>query len=119
MTVKECYEKMGADYEDVKERMMTDKMIYKYNKKFLEMREVTLLQQNLQKADYEEAFRMAHSIKGMCLNLGYASLFEASSALCEELRGGAPTSDLGPLLKAVTENYEKVIGCIGEMDECR
>ena len=112
LTVKECYEKMGADYEDVKERMMTDK-------KFLEMREVTLLQQNLQKADYEEAFRMAHSIKGMCLNLGYASLFEASSALCEELRGGAPTSDLGPLLKAVTENYEKVIGCIGEMDECR
>lgn len=36
MTVKECYEQMGADYEDVLGRLRNEALIRKFAKKFLE-----------------------------------------------------------------------------------
>ena len=36
MTVKECYEQMGADYEDVLGRLRNETLIRKFAKKFLE-----------------------------------------------------------------------------------
>lgn len=37
--------------------------------------------------DAETAFRAAHTLKGLCMNLGFDSLYEVSSALTENLRG--------------------------------
>ena len=39
------------------------------------------------KQDAETAFRAAHTLKGLCMNLGFDSLYEVSSALTENLRG--------------------------------
>ena len=38
--------------------------------------------------DYDEAFRAAHTIKGVCQNLGFTLLYRSSAALCEALRSG-------------------------------
>lgn len=36
----------------------------------------------------EAAFRAAHTLKGICLNLGFDRLFERASLVTERLRGG-------------------------------
>ena len=42
----------------------------------------------LEASDVRDAFLYAHSLKGLCAQLGLSALGEAASAVCEQLRGG-------------------------------
>ena len=75
MTVKECYEQMGADYEDVLGRLRNEALIRKFAKKFLEDGSFQMLKDGLVKKDGEMAFRAAHTLKGVCQNLGFDNLY--------------------------------------------
>jgi HPt (histidine-containing phosphotransfer) domain-containing protein len=112
MTVKECYEKMGADYEDVLQRLMNDTLITKFLHKFMEKNPYADIETALAAEDYETAFRHAHSLKGVCLNLSFTKMFESSNALCEELRNGKPQKDITPLLEQVKSDYNQVVEAI-------
>ena len=87
MTVKECYEQMGSDYESVLGRMGSEAMIKRFALKFLQDPSFNNLKENLEKNDGEEAFRAAHTLKGVCLNLGFDELYEVSAEITEKLRG--------------------------------
>ena len=63
MTVKECYEQMGSDYEGVLGRMGSEAMIKRFALKFLQDPSFNNLKENLEKNDGEEAFRAAHTLK--------------------------------------------------------
>lgn len=69
MTVKECYEQMGADYEGVLGRLRSEVLIKKFAKKFLDDGSFRSLKDNLVQKNGEEAFRAAHTLKGVCQNL--------------------------------------------------
>lgn len=71
MTVKECYEQMGADYEGVLGRLRSEALIKKFAKKFLDDGSFQSLKDNLAAGNGEEAFRAAHTLKGVCQNLGF------------------------------------------------
>ena len=47
MTVKECYEQMGADYEGVLGRLRSEGLIKKFAKKFLDYGSFQSLKDNL------------------------------------------------------------------------
>lgn len=64
MTVKECYEQMGADYEGVLGRLRSEALIKKFAKKFLDDGSFQSLKDNLAAGNGEEAFRAAHTLKG-------------------------------------------------------
>lgn len=49
MTVKECYEQMGADYEGVLGRLRSEVLIKKFAKKFLDDGSFRSLKDNLAK----------------------------------------------------------------------
>ena len=66
MTVKECYEQMGADYEGVLGRLRSEVLIKKFAKKFLDDGSFRSLKDNLVQKNGEEAFRAAHTLKGVC-----------------------------------------------------
>lgn len=117
MQIKECYEMMDANYQDVLSRLVSDKLIYKFNKKFALADDYEQLVRALEVEDYELAFRMSHNLKGNSLNLGYSGLFAVSNEICEALRGGKPTVDVMPMLAKVTEKYHQVIAGIEQMDE--
>ncbi len=117
MKIRECYEKIHSDYDKLLLRLMNEKMIYKFCKKFAASEEYDNLVQALKEKDYESAFRMSHNIKGMCLNLEFTELFQVSSALCEELRGGQPQADVMEMLDQVTVKYREVLAVIDEMEE--
>jgi HPt (histidine-containing phosphotransfer) domain-containing protein len=103
---------MGGDYVGVSERLMKDDRIEKYLRKFLESTDYDEMMTALEDEDYERAFRAAHSIKGISLNLGFSGLQDTVSDLCEALRGGKPDIDISKMVEKVTVDYQKVISAI-------
>lgn len=100
MTVKECYDKIGADYEGVLQRFGSEGLIKKFALKFLDDASFQNLQEALKNKDAEEAFRASHTLKGICANLGLDNLYKVSSDLTEQLRGR--------ILDGYEEKYQKV-----------
>ena len=88
MTLKECYAALGGDYEDVLGRLRSERLVQKFVLKFLDDGSYGLLCDSFAAGNWEEAFRAAHTIKGMCQNLSFTGLGASSHALTEALRGG-------------------------------
>ena len=88
MNLKECYQALGGDYESVLGRLRTERMISKFALKFLDDKSCENLATAIAEKNGEEAFRAAHTIKGICQNLSFDRLYESSHALAECLRGG-------------------------------
>ena len=86
MTVKECYEQINGDYEGVFGRFRGDERIKKFAVKFLADGSFDSLCKTLEAADYSEAFRAAHTLKGVSQNLGFTGLDMASETLTAMLR---------------------------------
>ena len=105
MKIRECYEQMGADYDNVLSRLGSDAIVERFARKFLEEKTFDNLKEAMEKKDAEEAFRAAHTLKGICLNLGFDNLFTVSSELTEKLR---PRTLEGSeeLLQKVQEQYD-------------
>ena len=88
MTIKQCYEAMGADYENVSQRIPSEAMIKKFATKFPEDESFTQLTDALKNGNAEIAFRAVHTMKGLCLTLGLSNLTALASELTELLRNG-------------------------------
>ena len=99
MTLEECYTAMGANYQDVLKRFYKSDMIRRFVKMFLQDDSFRLLTDAMAKQDVKEAFRAAHTLKGVCLNLGFDNLSSPAVALTEILRAGTPSRPSRPLIK--------------------
>lgn len=111
MTLKECYRALGGDYEDVLNRLRSKQLVHKFVLKFLEDKNFEILCRALAKGNKEEAFRAAHTIKGMCQNLGFTKLAQSSSLVTEALRGGDLAGALA-LINRLKEDYEITVDAI-------
>ncbi|MCI9678683.1 MAG: Hpt domain-containing protein [Oscillospiraceae bacterium] len=116
MTLQECYAAMGGDYEGVMGRLRSERMVQKFVLKFLADGSYDLLLSSAAAADWQEAFRAAHTIKGVCQNLGFNRLYESSSELSEAMRDGKPLADPA-LLERVKEDYAATAGAIRALQE--
>lgn len=121
MLLKECYDTFGGEYESVKQRISSDEIILKFVLKFLTEPSYANLCKALEEEDYEEAFRAAHSLKGVCQNLAFKRLSESSSVLTELLRSRDEKSvdkvRCEELLQEVSEDYKAVVEAIGKLKE--
>lgn len=111
MTVKECYEQISGDYEGVFGRFRGDERIKKFAVKFLKDGSYDSLRTNLEAAEYEEAFRAAHTLKGVSQNLGFTQLHLASDKLTELLRNH-PEDYTPSMFDEVKAEYEKTYAAI-------
>ncbi|MDE7165073.1 MAG: Hpt domain-containing protein [Clostridiales bacterium] len=117
MTVQECYEKMGGDYADVTSRLRTDERIKKFLLKVADDMSFSNLCENLAAHNIAEAFRAAHTLKGVCSNLSLTMLYKSASAMTEALRGKEEySSEFEPYLDRVKEDYAVTIECIKNID---
>ena len=114
--IKECYEQMGADYEGVLGRLRSEVLIKKFAKKFLDDGSFRSLKDNLVQKNGEEAFRAAHTLKGVCQNLGFDNLYKASFDITEKLRG-RDTEGCEELLAKVEEQYNNTVDAIHMMED--
>lgn len=116
MTVKECYEKMGANFENVLSRLGgSEDLVKRFALKFLNDTSYQNLEQQLQNKDVEEAFRAAHTLKGVCLNLGFDNLFTVSSDLTEKLRA-KELDGADELFEKVKEQYQITVEALKELE---
>lgn len=111
MTLQDCYMAIGGDYTDVISRLRSDRLVQKFILKFLDDGSFELLNRSLEEKQYEEAFRAAHTIKGMCQNLGFNRLLVSSSRLTEALRLGW-TTEVDVLLQEVSADYQDTVSAI-------
>ena len=116
MTLQECYTALGGDYDEVLGRLRSEKMIQKFVLRFLEDKSYDLLCSSMESGNYEEAFRAAHTIKGVCQNLSFTLLGKSSSALSEALRHGY-TPEADDLAKQVEAEYRQTAQAIRAFQE--
>jgi HPt (histidine-containing phosphotransfer) domain-containing protein len=111
MSLASCYTALGGDYEGVVARLRSEKLVQKFVLKFPNDGSYALLCASLEKRDQEEAFRAAHTLKGVCQNLNFTRLYQSSSRLTDLLRGGWDEEAL-ELMKQVTEDYNVTVDAI-------
>ena len=111
MTLQELYVEIGGDYAEVRGRLPSDKFIQKFVLKFVDDKSYELLLSSLEQGNGEEAFRAAHTIKGVCQNLSFTRLFTSASQLCEALRPGGPPQS-PDLFTQVKTDYEATLSAI-------
>lgn len=115
MNLIECYNALGGNYEDVLRRLTSERLVKKFAVKFLDDKSYGLLENSLSENNIDEAFRAAHTIKGVCANLGFDKLLH-SSEITEALREGNidMANELFPI---VTEDYLLTINSIKALDD--
>ncbi len=89
MTTEELYQTIGGNYREVLGRFMTEDRVLRFVKKFPADGSFELLKTSLENGVQEEAFRAAHTIKGVAQNLGFTALYEKVVVVTEILRGGS------------------------------
>lgn len=111
MTVKECYDQMGADYKSVYERLgNNEQLVEHFFQRFAQDMSFAALKEAREKQDQEAAFRAVHTLKGICINLGLTNLYQVSSDLTEALRNGKPDLEVEEqLYQKVEQEYHRVI----------
>ena len=104
MTLKDCYMQMGADYEETVQRLRSESLIQRIILKFPQDPSYQELCQALADGNIEVAFRAAHTLKGVCQNLGFKNLYEPSAELQE--------TETDDLMQKVTEEYNRTVKAI-------
>ena len=115
MTLKEFYEQIDGSYEDTLHRLPSEALVHRFVLKYPADPSFAQLREAVAAADWESAFRAAHTLKGVAQNLGFDALYRAASALTEHLRGGKPLTDES-LYNAVERDHMLVINSIDELD---
>lgn len=114
MDTKTFYKTVGGSYEEIMARLMTEERVLRFVRKFPADGSYALLKSSLESGNLEEAFRAAHTLKGVAQNLGFTALYEKASSVTEILRGGS--MDVAPLMPAVDEAYKTVLDAVNLLD---
>ena len=114
MTIQECYQALGGNYDDVVKRLLNFSLVKRFITKFLQDDSFEKLSASIRDGRREEAFRAAHTLKGVCQNLGFGKLLASTEKLTELLR---PETDVVPegaaaLLEEVTRDYAETTTAI-------
>ena len=115
MDIKECYTLIGGDYEDVLGRLNSEKLITKIVKKYLDDTSFNDLKEGMETKNIELAFRGAHTLKGVRLNLGFKQMTHEAIELTEILRSGTFTGT-EELFEKLTEAHIRTIEGIKKLD---
>ena len=114
MTLRECYAQFNGDFEGTLGRLCSTKLVERFALKFLADDSYAMLEEAITMGNYNDAFRAAHTLKGVCINLGFTQLYNASDELTEALRDGAKPED-ETLFEKVKNEYHRTIGLLQEL----
>ncbi len=117
MDLRECYTALGGDYEGVVTRLGGEWLVRRFVRKFLEDGSYSLLCQSLEAENYKDAFRAAHTLKGICQSLHFTQLYESSSCLCDMFRTGAWKPEVDTYVSQVDADYRRAVEAIRQLED--
>lgn len=88
MTIQECYQQLEGNYEEMIERLHKEAMVQRFALKFINDSSFCELSECLKNGNVQDAFRSAHTLKGVCANLSFTKLLSSASEITELLRDG-------------------------------
>ncbi len=106
----------GGDFDGVMKRLIDENRVERFALKFLDESSMKQLRISLIEDDQESAFRAAHTIKGICQNLGFTHLGNSSGALTEYLRKGL-NGNWQELLHQTEMDYREVIDALKQLED--
>lgn len=114
MTIQECYQSLDGNFAEVQQRLPSDRLIKRFITKFLDDGSYAELSQAMASGQREQAFRAAHTLKGVCANLSFTRLLTSVSALTDLLRqeSDAISESAAAALTDVTRDYSQTISAI-------
>lgn len=116
MNLQQCYSALGGDYENVLKRLASERLVRKFVLRFPEDKSYKLLEESLRDNNIEEAFRAAHTIKGVCSNLSFDKLLQSAENITEALRSG-DIDTAKTLFPAVADDYQLTVSAINSLNE--
>ena len=118
MTIQECYEKLGGDYNDALTRLLKEERVMKYVLLFLEEHSFEQLAEAMSAEDYDAAFKYAHNMKGVCQNISFNRLYEPTFLLTDALRESS--RDIGMAMEYfidLQKVYQETVAVIREFQK--
>lgn len=110
-------DKRVFDYESGMSRFMNkEELLKKFLLKFMDDRSFEHLKEAVNRQDCEQAFKEAHTLKGVAANLSLTELEEISSEVTELLRAGE-FSGAVQRMPELERAYEKVDDFLQNMSE--
>ena len=107
--IRSKLENVGVDVEDLMKRLMGNMMlISRFYKRFPEDKNYDMIVKYLSEDMCEEAFKAAHTLKGVCANLSMTKLVAIVSEMVEYLREG-DLEDGKKILPKLSEEYETIV----------
>ena len=92
---KAALEEMGMDVDNTVKRFMGNETLYlKFLNKFQADQSVASIQQYITEQNAEEAFKSAHTLKGVAANLGLDPIAQHASDIVELFRGKTQFSEV-------------------------
>lgn len=107
--IEKFYNVIGSDFQSVAKRFGNNSTILtRFVLKFLSDENFRTLKAALEKGDAESAFFAAHTLKGICSNLGFDRLFEKSSTVTDMLRR-KETEPAKAEFAGLEQEYNKIV----------
>ena len=105
---------IGVDYDEVLKRFMGKEDFYlRMLKKFLDDKNYEGLKQAVEQKNWPEAFTHAHTVKGLCGNLGLNNILDYVGPLTEEVRSEPYNEEnIVNYMNGASKAYEKTIEVI-------
>lgn len=105
---------IGVEYDEVLKRFMGKEDFYlRMLKKFLDDKNYDGLKQSVADGDWQTAFNHAHTVKGLCGNLGLGGILKYVVPLTEELRHEPyDENKIRDYMAEANQAYEQTIGVI-------
>ncbi|MBQ9443461.1 MAG: Hpt domain-containing protein [Lachnospiraceae bacterium] len=109
MITIETLREYGADTDEAVARCLGNEEFYlKLVKQFLNDEHFDKLKEALAAGDQDEAFSMAHALKGVVTNLSLTPLAEPVADITEALRAKDEAADYAALIGTMDEQLEKL-----------
>lgn len=111
MGLNDFYQEVGGSFQEVVGRFGgMEAMVKKFLGRFRDDASYQKLEQAVAQMDAKEIDNAAHTLKGVCSNLGISRLQKYAEEMMLHVREGKPLDEVPKMMEQIRAEYEQVIG---------
>ena len=114
MTIRDFYKMTEGDYDSLLGRLLEEERVLRFVRMFEQDPTYAELEKRLDERDPVGAFRAAHTLKGVCLNIGLSRLYGLASEVTEALREG-DLEAADEKMPALRKDYARTVEAIRQL----